>query len=158
MVVFGGKGNRGNIIFTEKLVVCPSTYLNWSYNPLLVRKNPLSFKFFHRGFLYQRHRPHGHSQGLSFPFGYTYTRGLLRSWKINRHDISAAQFRLEAGWNHGDSSLQSLFRVERRAITKSDLSNGTRSFGTYKYFVGSYYRLYFPNHALNNGALMMAGL
>ena len=51
--------------------------------------------------------PHEHSQGLRFPSGYTYTIGLLRSWKINQHGISAAQPRLEAGWNNGDSGLQS---------------------------------------------------
>jgi hypothetical protein len=99
-------------------------YLNWFYNPLIVRKIrwiSLAFELFHRGFLYLRHRPHEHSQGLSFPLGYTHTRGLLRSWKINRHDISAARPRLEAGWNNGGSSLHSLFRVERGAVAKSDL-------------------------------------
>jgi hypothetical protein len=51
--------------------------------------------------------PHEHSQGLSFPSGCTYTIGLLRSWEMNRHGISAAQPRLEAEWNNGDSGLQS---------------------------------------------------
>ena len=108
-------------------------HLNGFYNPLIVLPDSPCIWALPTEFLYLRHRPHGHSQGLSFPLGYTYTRGLLRSWKINRHDISAARPRLEAGWNNGGSSLQSLFRVERGAIAKSDLWNCARSFGTYKY-------------------------